>query len=172
MTDNELSEVITFLQALSWPILKEEFKMTETKQLATLRPVEITLKQAEDIARIIEMNPAILKDGLVIELKVKKSWSELDDAEKYSATLYEVRKANTIADAKNRFCEIKGVETASTFEEIAAIVWAARIAHENKRCGEVKNFPSSERERGTQCGCKTIVKGREVKIKGTILLSK
>lgn len=170
MTDNELSEVITFLQALSWPILKEEFKMTETKQLATLRPVEISLKQAEDIARIIGMNPAILKDDLTIELKVKKTWSELDDAEKYSATLYEVCKINSVVEAKKRFFEIKGVEQASTYEELAAIIWAARIAYDKKHCGDVKNFPSSER--GSQCDCKTFFKGPEVKIKGTIFLGK
>ena len=148
---------------------KEEFKMTEVKQLATLNPVKITLKQAEEISKIAGLDFNSLKNGTVIQLVVQKVWVELNNAEKYSMMLDEVRKAGSLSEAKRRFSEVKGIEEASSCEELAAIIWAARNC-KCKRYEEVKNFPSSEKE--TQCGCKSLFKGHEVKIKGTLLIEK
>lgn len=168
MADNELSEAITMIQGFVMPILKEEFKMA--KKLATLEPIKIGLKKAEEISKIVGLDFNSLKNGTVIQLVVQKVWVELNDAEKYSMMLDEVRKAGNLSEAKKRFSEVKGVKEASTYEELAAIIWAARMSRDSKRSGEVKNFPSSKK--GTPCGCIKLIKGHEVKIVGTIILDK
>ena len=105
--------------------------------------IVVDSKTAEDLTRILKINP--LTNGEEIVIKVQKNWDEMNEEERYDSLLTTVKNLETLERAKIEFRGY-GVSHCRSFEEIAAVVYAAGKRERKDRCGEIKNFPSSKQQ--------------------------
>ena len=97
--------------------------------------IDITINSAVawELCKLLKLSPKNAQK-FTLNVTVEKEWSEMDESERYEHTLKVVKGLGTLERAKGEFRGYT-VSHCKSFEEIAAVVYAANKRDEEKRSG-------------------------------------